>query len=215
MSDNAMYECPRHEAAFEKIASVLYPSLSPGSGMKNFAGDNDLASLSEEAASLILMYRKVTDRIEDEQVGLQELASQLATTLGSDTNAKSNFSQVAVVIKEAISEIGRMENLLKDARDKEAGLRSQIDRLERVLEARLMDKNDGASASDAYWEIAEVIKVPNGGSVIESAGLLREFHDRMAGIALKHDVIHHYDESRPVDELIEAFAERVRPSATQ
>jgi hypothetical protein len=212
MSDDLAYICPRHKEAFTRLANVLYPWPSNDGSARHSAGDNDLASLSIEAASLIGMYQRMNNRIKDDQAGLQALSSRLADTMCSNTSAQENFGQVAVIVQEAISHIGRIENQYRDAKAEASELRLKIGNLNRVLEGRLMDQEDGASASDAYWNIAEVLQVPEGGSVTESAEILKEFHDRMAGMALKYKITDECDPSIPVDKLIEAFSRRLKKS---
>lgn len=208
MSDDLAYSSPRSKDAFTILANVLYPWPSNDGAARHSAGDNDLASLSIEAAGLIGEHLRVISRIKDDQAGIQALSSRLADTMCFNTSAQENFGQVAVIIQEAISYIGRIENQCRDARAEASELRVKIDNLDRVLEGRLMDQEDGASAAEAYWNIAEAIQVPEGGSVI-NAETLKDFHDRMAGMALKYKIIDECDPSIPVDKLIEAFSSRL------
>ncbi len=51
-------------------------------------------------------------------------------------------------------------------------LQAENERLKAVIEDRSMNEHDEIGAADSYWEIAEVLNVPEGSSVIEFAAHL-------------------------------------------
>ena len=62
-----------------------------------------------------------------------------------------------------------LPEILLGYEDKIKTLQSEVRRLEAVLEDESMKGDSHVVASDAYYEIASILKVPDGGSVIDAA----------------------------------------------
>ena len=65
---------------------------------------------------------------------------------------------------------------------------AQIKVLEGILADRSMNSNDPTSAADSYYHIAELLEVPEGGSVCDTAQGLMEENKALRGLIVKiHD----------------------------
>jgi len=63
--------------------------------------------------------------------------------------------------------------------DEITALQEAHDRLLATLEDRSLSGEDRSMASDCYYEVAEVLEVPEGGSVIETAGQMKRDRDKL------------------------------------